>query len=124
MVHDRDTKFSFAFDRLFFNSGIRRARTPLLAPDANAFAESWIGKLKTECLDHFLCFGLGHFDHIAQEYVWFFNLHRPHQGLGNAILPEAGMGPPTHCQVDADVGQVRCQRFLGGLLRHYERDAA
>jgi hypothetical protein len=33
----------------------------------------------------------------------FFNNHRPHQGLG---------------------GHVGCQRLLGGLLRHYFRDAA
>jgi putative transposase len=51
LVHDRDTKFSLAFQRQMFDAGIRRVRTPLLAPDANAFAESWIGSLKRECLN-------------------------------------------------------------------------
>jgi len=52
LVRDRDSKFSFAFDRLLFGAGVRRVRIPLLAPDANAFAESWIGSFKRECLNH------------------------------------------------------------------------
>ena len=123
VVHDRDTKFSFAFDRKFYNARIKRVRTPLLAPDANAFVESWIGIIKRECLNHFMCFGLRHLEFIAQMFVRFYNGHRPHQGLGNTILDEGGMGPRS-IRMDNDVGRVRCERFLGGLLRHYERDAA
>lgn len=59
LLRDRDSKFSFAFDRLLFGASVRRVRIPLLAPDANAFAESWIGSFKRECLDHFACFSLG-----------------------------------------------------------------
>lgn len=57
LLRNCDSKFSFAFDRLLFGAS-RRVRTPLLAPDANAFAESWIGSFKRECLDHFACFSL------------------------------------------------------------------
>lgn len=32
VVHHRDTKFSFACDRQFYDAGIKRVRTPLLAP--------------------------------------------------------------------------------------------
>jgi len=126
VVHDRDTKFSFGFDRVFANAGVRRVRTPLLAPDANAYAESWIGSLKRECLNHFLCFSLGHLDHITSQFVRFYNAHRPHQSLGNRTLPEAAAGPPEELVADpaATVGRIRCQRFLGGLLRHYYRAAA
>ena len=35
-LRDRDSKFSFAFDRLLFGAGVRRVRILLLAPDANA----------------------------------------------------------------------------------------
>lgn len=124
VLHDRDTKFSFAFDRRLYDAGIKRVRTPLLAPDANAFAESWIGSFKRECLNHFLCFGLGHLDHIGQTYVHFHNIHRPHQGLGNRTIPDAAAGPPARRRsVSGALGRVRCRRFLGGLLRHYYRAA-
>jgi putative transposase len=126
LVRDRDSKFSFAFDRLLFGAGLRRVRTPLLAPDANAFAESWIGSFKRECLDHFACFSLGHLDHIGQEYVRFFNRHRPHQGLGNLTIEAAASrsrGDPQF-EETRDVGSLTCIQFLGGLLRHYTLEAA
>ena len=126
LIHDHDSKFSAEFRRLFHNSGIRCLRTPRLAPNANAFAEAWICAIKRECLNHFLCFGLGHLDHISQSYVRYFNEHRPHQGLGNRTVPAAATGPPEKpSSVSAPrIGPIRCQRFLGGLLRHYYRVAA
>ena len=126
LIHDRDSKFTAGFRQLFKNAGIRCLRTLLLAPDANAYAEAWIGGLKREALDYFLCFSLGHLNHVAQEYVRFFNTYRPHQGLGNQTLPAARAGPPSEPAFDDDpeIGRVRCQRFLGGLLRHYYRAAA
>jgi transposase InsO family protein len=126
LIHDRDSKFSAAFRRLFVSAEIRCLRTPPMAPDANAFAEAWIGALKRECLNHFLCFSLGHLDHIGQEYVRFYNEHRPHQGLGNLTIPLAA----TESRAESSLpvapasGSIRCQRFLGGLLRHYYRAAA
>ncbi len=126
LIHDRDRKFSVAFRRLFKSDGIRCVRTPLLAPDANAFAEAWIGALKRECLDHFLCFSLAHLNHISQSYVRFFNEDQPHQGLGNRTLPAAAAGPPDELVHESpqEIDGIRCQRFLGGLLRHYHRVAA
>ena len=125
LIHDRDTKFSAAFRRLFKSDGIRCLRTPLLAPDANAFAEAWIGGLKRESLNYFLCFGLDHLNHIGQSYVRFHNECRPHRGLGNRTVPAAATGPPEELRSKSvpDVGEIRCQPFLGGLLRHYYRAA-
>ena len=40
-----------------------------LLPIANCYAESWIGSLKRECLNHLFCFSLGHLDHITNAYV-------------------------------------------------------
>lgn len=123
LLRDRDRKFTAAFDKLFRRVGTRIVKTPIQAPNANSFAESWVGTLKRECLDYFICFSLSHLDHIASSFVRFYDQHRPHQGLGNKTLPAASEGrepPPTA----AEVGRVRCQRFLGGLLRHYYREAA
>jgi putative transposase len=44
LLHDRGTKFSTAFRELFRSAGTRPLRTPLLAPDANAYA-SWCTSL-------------------------------------------------------------------------------
>ncbi|NOX60192.1 MAG: transposase [Planctomycetes bacterium] len=123
LIRDRDTKFSPAFDALFSGVGIRIVKTPVQAPNANAFAESWIGSLKRECLAHFVCFSRGHLDYILREYVRFYNRHRPHQGLGNRTLATAlGSDPPILERSESD--PIRCKRILGGLLRHYYRAAA
>jgi len=127
LLHDRDTKFTAGFDELFRGIGTQIVKTPVQAPNANAYAEAWVGSLKRECLDYFLCFGLGHLDHVAQTYVAFHNAHRPHQGLGNRTLAAAARGDPADSQMltaVADLGHIRCRRFLGGLLRHYYRAAA
>ena len=129
LLRDRDTKFTAAFDQLFRDVGTRIVKTPVKAPNANAYAESWVGSLKRECLNHFVCFGLGHLDHILGEYAHFFNRHRPHQGLGNRPLSIAvgEKGDVAIARLDDDPddeGTVRCNRFLGGLRRHYYRAAA
>ena len=42
LIHDRDTKFSGAFDGIFRSEGVEIVRTPILAPSANAYAERWV----------------------------------------------------------------------------------
>jgi putative transposase len=39
LVHDRGSKFSGAFDEFFRSEGIKVIRTPVRAPQANAYAE-------------------------------------------------------------------------------------
>jgi putative transposase len=125
LLRDRDAKFSYDFDRLFRGAGTRIIKTPVRAPNANAFSEAWVGSVKREALNHFICFSRGHLDYILQQYADYYNDYRPHQGVGNRTLtfdPEepSAIEPPP----DDDVGRIRCRRFLGGLLRHYYHDAA
>jgi len=42
LIHDRDTKFSHAFDEVFRSEGLKVIRTPVRAPNANAHAERWV----------------------------------------------------------------------------------
>ena len=126
LLRDRDIKYAPAFDRIFRDADVRIVTTPIQAPNANAFAESWVGSVKRECLSHFLCFSRSHLDHIVGSYVRYHNTFRPHQGLDNRTLPQRATGPPeiSDSGDPDDLACIRCRKLLGGLLRHYYRDAA
>ena len=93
LIHYRDTKFTASFDRLMGTAGIDIVKSPVMAPNANAFAEAWVASIKRECLNYFACFGLKHLDHLVQAYVSFYNTHRPHQGKGNQTTEVVQVSP-------------------------------
>lgn len=124
LIHDRDSKFTYQFDRLFESAAIRVVKSPVMAPNANAFAESWIATVRRECVDHFACFSLRHIDHIVQIFVDYYNKCRPHQGLDNRVLHSASTPTLSLAQESDTVGKIGCQSKLGGLLKHYYRRAA
>src|SRR5207244_9119422 len=80
-IHDRDTKFSAAFDEVFRTEGIRVIHTPVRAPNANAHAERFVRTLREECLDWLLVGGRRQLDRILREYVDHYNRERPHRAL-------------------------------------------
>jgi putative transposase len=57
LLHDRDAKFPRAFDALLANEQIKVIRTPVQAPNANAYMEWWVGSVRRECLDRLLILG-------------------------------------------------------------------
>lgn len=123
LLHDHDVKFTESFDAAFERDDGGVVKTPIMAPVANCFIESWIGSFKRECLNHFFCFGTGHLDYIVSEYVQYQNQFRPHQGLGNVTIPNRGANPVSNGDADI-IGKVDCQEGLGGMLKHYYRQAA
>jgi len=123
LIHDRDTMFTAAFDEPFRQSdgttGV--VKMPFRAPIANAFAESWIGQFKRECLNHFMCLSLQYLDHIVQTFVSYHNTVRRHQGLGNVPPFRYGQMPPTG--IDPPQGRVgsrvdRANKSLDGLMQY------
>jgi putative transposase len=119
MLRDRDTKFTRAFDDLFRCEGAEILLTPVQAPNANAYAERWVGTVRAECLDWLLIMGRGHLAQVLRGYVQHYNQHRPHRALG-LEAPD----PPTELNVAKDrQGKVCRRNLLGGLLHEYQRAA-
>ncbi len=121
LVHDRDRKFSMSFGEVFTSTGAKVKMTSRQAPNMNPYAESWIATAKRECLDRFIMLGEGHFRHILETYVAYYNSVRCHSSLGNEPLNQAD--PPKPEKVIRD-NSVECHTWLGGVLRHYQRPAA
>ena len=81
LIHDRDSKFTAAFDEVFRSEGIRTIRTPVRAPRANAFIERWVGTVRRECLDRLLIVNRRHLERVLPIYIRHYNEHRPHRSL-------------------------------------------
>ncbi len=118
LIRDADTKFSTSFDAVWASEGARTIQIPHRAPDAHAFAESFIGTVKRECLNLFACFSRSQLDYILRTWVRHYNIERPHRGrdIGANVL-----------QVDfrpVRDGPIRRKRQLGGIVTSYTRDAA
>ena len=91
LIHDRDAKFSHTFDELFRSEGIKVIRTPIQAPNANAYAERWVRTLRADCLDRILILGRRHLEHVLRVYRQHYNEHRPHRAL--RLQPPDGRDP-------------------------------
>ena len=81
LIHDRDSKFSAAFDEVFRSEGIKVIHTPIRAPQANAYAERFVRTVRAECLDWLLIVGRRHLEHVLRTYIAHYNRERPHRGL-------------------------------------------
>ena len=97
VIHDRDTIYSEDVDRSLEAMGLTVLKTPVRAPQANAFCERVIGTIRRECLDFMIPLGERHVRAILREWVRHYNRGRPHASLGPGI--------PEGSAVDAFVGE-------------------
>jgi putative transposase len=118
LIHDRDSKFSGAFDEVFRSEGINVIHTPIRAPQANAHAERFVRTLRAECLDWLLIIGRHHLETVLGIYTAHYNRERPHRGLA-LLSPDSTKAdpPPSH-------GEIKRRDRLGGLIHEYHRAAA
>ena len=117
LIRDRDSKFSFDFDAVFRSESMRIIRTPVRAPNANAYAERWVGTLRRDCLDRILILNRRHLDGVLRHYVAHFNRHRPHRSLSlqPPETPAAPARPPTP--------PIDRHELFGGLINEYKAAA-
>ena len=118
LIHDRDSKYCSAFQRLIDDAGVTRVPLPPQSPNLNAYAERWVRSVQEEALSQLILFGEQSLRHARKGYMTHFHQERPHQGKGNVILM------PITAYSQRQDGPIHCRERLGGLLKDYRREAA
>jgi transposase InsO family protein len=128
VIHDRDAIYSEGVDRTLAAMGLVVLRTPVRAPQANAFCERLIGTIRRECLDFMIPLNERHLRAVLREWCSHYNRGRPHASLGPGI-PERSLADgisksPGHQLPDGS--RVVARPILGGLHHEYrlEQQAA
>ncbi len=57
LLHDQDSKFTASFEETLRSGSFKPKRLPAKVPNLNPYAESWVGTIRRECLDHFIVLG-------------------------------------------------------------------
>jgi transposase InsO family protein len=121
VVHDRDTIYSEGVDRTLEAMGLVVLRTPVRAPQANAFCERVIGTIRRECLDFVIAINERHLRTVLRDWCSHYNRGRPHASLGPGI-PER----PVEDRISQSTGhrlpegyRVAAKPILGGLHHEY-----
>jgi putative transposase len=118
LIHDRDSKFSGAFDEIFRSEGIKVIHTPIRAPQANAYAERFVRTVRAECLDWLLIIGRRHLETVLHTFTAHYNGERPHRALALLSPDSTNADPPP------SRGEIKRRDRLGGLIHEYHRAAA
>jgi transposase InsO family protein len=117
LLHDRDTKFTRAFDTLLQESGVEPLLLPPRSPNLNAYCERFVRSIKEETLQQMLLLGEGSLHVVLFQYLEHYHRERNHQGLGNRLIA-------TELDWGRHRGPVGRRERLGGLLSYYYREAA
>jgi transposase InsO family protein len=117
LVHDRDTKYTQAFDAFLKDSGVEPIVLPPRSPDLNAHCERFVRSIREEVLHHMIIMREESLRFVLTQYLTHYHVEWNHQALGNQLIASA-LNSGSHS------GQVRRRARLGGLLSYYYRDAA
>jgi transposase InsO family protein len=121
VIHDRDSIFSQELDQQLLSFGLKVLRTPVRAPQANAYCERLIGTMRREFLDFIIPLSQRHLRSLLKEWVAHYNQARPHSSLGPGIPePSNLMLLPTNGRHTLPKGsRVVANPILGGLHHEY-----
>jgi putative transposase len=127
-IHDRDAIFSSDIDQALKGFGVRVLRTPVRAPQANAYCERLVGTIRRECLDYVIPVHERHLRKTVTEFATHYNRGRPHASLGPGIPepPETKVRAALH-RHGLPVGfRLVSRPVLSGLHHEYglDEDAA
>jgi len=117
LIHDRDTKYTQAFDALLKTSGVEPILLPPRSPNLNAHCERFLRSIKEEALEQMVLLGERALYYALHQYLAHYHTERNHQGLDNQLIArEEAVGGQT--------GPVVRRERLGGLLSYYHREVA
>lgn len=122
LIHDRDSIFSADVDQTIENLGLKVLRTPVRAPQANAYCERLIGTMRRECLDFMIPLSEKHLRAILRDWIRHYNHGRPHRSLGPGLPvrePQARVATPPHRHRIPEGWRVTKRPILGGLHHEY-----
>ena len=85
LIRDRDSKFTRTFDDVVRSEGAKIIRTPFRAPNANAFAERWVGTVRRECLDWLLIVSRKQLEHVLRVYIEHYGWKSSRWTLGGSF---------------------------------------
>jgi len=118
LLHDRDSKFGSGFDQILRSEGMTIVRTPVRAPNANAYAERWIGTAPARVPRPDPDRQRRQLEHVLRVYAAHYNRHRPHRSLSLQPPDESASAAAR-----APAGPIRKHGLLGGLINEYEAAA-
>jgi transposase InsO family protein len=128
VIHDRDSIYSLELDSALKAMGLSVLKTPLRAPQANAFCERSVGPIRRECLYFLIPLNEKLLRKILKLWVVHYNRGRPHSSLGPRLQePIASWTTPGTLRYDIPKNhQVGAMSVMGGLHHEYplERIAA
>jgi putative transposase len=101
LIRDHDPLYTRAFDDVLGGAGIRSVKLPAQSQNLDAFAERWVGSIRSECLDRMIFTTEAALRRAIEGYLAHYHRERPHQGLGNDLIEARRLKQKGH-------GPVRC----------------
>ena len=116
LIIDRDTKYVDGFRHTLESAGVKIVLCPPRVPQCNAYAERFVRTFKEECLSRLIFLSEQHLRTTISLFSDYYRHRRNHQGIENKLIV-----PPESFP---EVGRIRCQKQIGGMLNYYYREAA
>ena len=116
LLRDRDNIYGAEFRNRVHSLGVGEVLIAPRKPWQNPFAERIIGSIRRECLDHVIVLNERHLKRILSSYFNYYHTWRTHLSLEMDTPEHRPIQPP-------DLGRVIEFLDVGGLQRHYERQA-
>jgi putative transposase len=100
LLHDRDTKFTQAFDGLHKASGVEPVVLPPRSPNLNAHCERFVRAIKEEAWERMVMLGERSLSHVILEYLTHYHTRAqasgsrqpPHRARGRSGLSNGSRG--------------------------------